>query len=66
MLHSPGREDQEKTGNEGAKCPAVCDSIRGKWKAVGLEDPHANPGDTSCLSSSFLTPRGQSGLHSYG
>lgn len=65
MLHSSGREDQEKTGKERAKCSAVCDSIRGKWKAVGLEGPHANPGDTSCLSSSFLTPNGQSGLHNY-
>lgn len=69
MLHSPGREGQEKTGKERAKFSAVCDSMRGKRKAVSVEVPHDDPGNTSFLSSSHVTPNGQSSLqvyHTYG
>lgn len=43
MLHSAGRKGQEKTGKKKAKFSAVCDSIRGKWRAVGLEAAHGDP-----------------------
>lgn len=59
MLHSPGRKGQEKTGKDRVKFSAVSDSIRGKWKAAGLEAPHADPGSTSFLSSSHITPNEQ-------
>lgn len=57
MLHSPGREGQEKTGKEIAKFSAVCDSIRGKWKAVCLEALYDDPGNNSFLSSRKWTVR---------
>lgn len=56
MLHSPVRKGHEKTGKGRVKFSAVSDSIRGKWKAIGHGDPHADPGSTSFLSSSHITP----------
>jgi len=64
-----GGKARRKLAKARAKFSAVCDCIRGKCKTAGLEAPHADPGNTSFLSSSHITPDGQSGLqvyHTYG
>lgn len=65
MLHGPGREGQEKTGEEIAKFSAVWEGIRGEWKTVGLEAPHADPKNTIFLSSSHIIPNRLPGLQVY-
>lgn len=65
MLHSPGRKSQEKAGKDRAKFSAVCDSIRGKWKAMGLEASCVSPETLTSHPPTHTVPNEQLGLQVY-